>query len=157
MTNTFLKLEKTYKKKVEICLHPSSDVKIYKKYLGKKFQLSTGKTTEKVLASYMVIIHESSVIIDALMANKKVILLQTNILGNYLLNKMLMYKHLLKLPTINLDTKKILSKKDIMKEHLKTKKYRDRYIKDNIIYNSELPSVRFINIIENLITKNNLQ
>lgn len=156
LTNTFLKLETTFKKKVEICLHPTSNFKIYKKNFGEKFKLSSGKTSEKILSSNMIIMHESSLIIDALILNKKIVLLQTNILGNYFLNKILMYKHLLKLPTINLDSKKILSKKEIINQLLKTKKHRDQYVKANLIYNNELPSVSFVNIIENLIKKNNL-
>ena len=35
------------------------------------------------------------------------------------------------------------------------KKYRDQYIKDNLIYhNNELPSISFMNVINNLIKKN---
>ena len=116
LAHKFTKLEKIFKKKVEICLHPTSNLKIYKKYL-KNFKISRGKTTEKVLGSYMVTIHESSVIIDALMANKMILIFETNILGNYLLNKMFMYKYLLKIPSINIHSKKTLSKNDFLKKY----------------------------------------
>ena len=74
----------------------------------------------------MVIFHESSAVMDALIAQKKILILETNILGNYLLNKMLMYKSLIKLPSIDIHSTKILSKKDILNEYSKTKKYREQ-------------------------------
>jgi len=154
LVRKFTTLEKIFKKKVEICLHPTSDLKIYKKYL-KNFKISKGKTTEKVLGSYMVTIHESSVIIDALMSNKMILIFETNILGNYLLNKMLMYKHLLKIPSINIHSKKTLSKNDILKNYKKTKKYRDKYISENLIYdNNTFASTKFTKIINNFIENN---
>jgi hypothetical protein len=66
-----------------------------------------------------------------------------------------MYKNLIKLPSIDMHSTKILSKKDILNEYSKTKKHRDQYIKDNLIYhNNELPSITFMNVINNLIKKN---
>jgi hypothetical protein len=154
LSKKFTILEKIFKKKIEICLHPSSDLKVYKKNL-QKFRISKGKTIEKVYDSYMIIFHESSAVMDALIAKKKILILETNILGNYLLNKMLMYKNLIKLPSIDMHSTKILSKKDILNEYSKTKKHRDQYIKDNLIYhNNELPSITFMNVINNLIKKN---
>jgi len=156
LSNKFTILEKIFKKKIEVCLHPLSDLKIYKKNL-QKFKISRGKTKEKVFDSYMVIFHESSAVMDALIAQKKILILETNILGNYLLNKMLMYKSLIKLPSIDIHSTKILSKKDILNEYSKTKKYRDQYIKDNLIYhNNELPSISFVKAIDNLIKKNQI-
>ena len=146
-------LEKIFKKKIEICLHPSSDLEVYKKNL-QKFKISKGKTKEKIFDSYMVIFHESSAVMDALIAKKKILILETNIFGNYILNRMLMYKSLLKLPSIDMHSKKKLSKKDIINKYLKTKKYRDQYIKDNLIFrNNELPSISFVNTIDALIIK----
>ena len=156
LSKKFTILEKIFKKKIEICLHPSSDLKVYKKNL-QKFKISKGKTIEKVYDSYMIIFHESSAVMDALIAQKKILILETNILGNYLLNKMLMYKSLIKLPSIDIHSTNILSKKDILNEYSKTKKYRDQYIKDNLIYhNNELPSISFVKAIDNLIKKNQI-
>ena len=153
LSNKLTMLEKIFKKKIEICLHPSSDLKVYKKNL-QKFKISKGKTREKVFDSYMVIFHESSAVMDALIAKKKILILETNIFGNYLLSRMLMYKSLLKLPSIDMHSKKKLSKKDIINKYLKTKKYRDQYIKDNLIFrNNELPSISFVNTIDALIKK----
>jgi len=154
LTNRFTVLEKIFKKKIEVCLHPSSNLNVYKKNL-QKFEVSKGKTKEKIFDSYMVIFHESAAVMDALIAKKKILILETNILGNYLLNKMLMYKSLLKLPSIDMHSKKELSKKNIFSEYSKNKKYRDQYINDNLIYhNNELPSITFVKVINNLIKMN---
>ena len=118
LAHKFTKLEKIFKKKVEICLHPTSNLKIYKKYL-KNFKISRGKTTEKVLGSYMVTIHESSVIIDALMANKMILIFETNILGNYLLNKMFMYKIFVKKYPLLIFIQKKLYRKMIFSKNMK--------------------------------------
>ena len=103
----------------------------------------------------MVTIHESSVIIDALMANKMILIFETNILGNYLLNKMFMYKYLLKIPSINIHSKKTLSKNDFLKKYEKTKKFRDKYISENLIYdNNTFASTKFTKLINDFIKNN---
>ena len=149
-------LEKLFKKKVEVCLHPTSDLKVYKKYL-KNFKISKGKTFEKVSGSYMVVIHESSVIVYALMFNKIILLLETNLLGNYLLNRIHAYKNSMKLPSIDIHSTKTLLKNDILKKYSKTKNYRNKFISGNLIHNkNKFASTQFIKVINNFIKNNKL-
>jgi len=150
----FTNLEKIYKKKVEICLHPSSNLNFYKKKL-KKFKVSKGDTIKKVLGSHMVILHDSSSMMEALVAKKKILLLETNTFGNYISNRMLIYKKTLKLPSIDLHSRKSL-KPNIFKDYKKTEKYRNQYIKNNLIKDyGKFSSTYFIEILDKFINVKN--
>ena len=122
LADKFTSLEKIYKKKIEICLHPSSNLNFYKKKL-KRFKVSKGNTIKKVLGSYMVIVHDSSSMMEALVAKKKILLLETNTFGHYISNRILFYKKTLKLPSINLHSNKPLNL-NLFKDYKKTERYR---------------------------------
>ena len=154
LVEKFTTLEKIYKKKVEICLHPSSNLNFYKKKL-KKFKVSKGNTIKRVLGSHFVILHDSSSVMEALVAKKKILLLETNTFGNYISNRILIYKKTLKLPSIDLHSRKSL-KPNIFKDYKKTEKYRNQYIKDNLIKDyGKFSSVSFIEILDNFIDVKN--
>ena len=115
-------MRKYIKKKVEIALQPSSNLKYIRNYfLILKFQ---GYTNYKIYKSSIVIFHESSAVIDAIISNKKIISFQTKFLGEYLFNRTNYYKTNLQLPSINIDEVKDLetSNLSIIKKKLKFKK-----------------------------------
>lgn len=151
LKSNFYYLEKIFNKKVEICLHPSSDQKLYKKFL-RKFKINKGNTQKKILDSYMVIFHESSAIIDAILSDKKILILETNLLGSYIKKRTDLYKNILKIPSLNIENEKHLNKSDIFKKFNSTKKYRKLYIKNNLNSDgSVLASKKFIKVLNNFI------
>ncbi len=83
-------LSKIFKKEVIVCLHPSSNFKIYKKTLN-KFKLFKYKTEKYILNSFMVLFHESTAIFSAIFLKKKIISLKSNTLGDYLNTRRLFY------------------------------------------------------------------
>ena len=82
LKNYFFYLEKKFKKKVILCLHPSSSIKKYKK-IFKEFKIVKFKTETYLLRSYLVLFHESSITNLAILMNKKIIHLLTKNLGIY--------------------------------------------------------------------------
>ena len=150
LADKFTNLEKIYKKKIEICLHPTSNLNFYKKKL-KRFKVTKGNTIKRVLGSHMVIAHDSSSIMEALVAKKKVLILETNFFGNYISNRMQIFKKTLKLPSIDLHSNKSLNK-GIFKDYKKTEKFRNRYINNNHIKNyGKFSSTFFIETLDKFI------
>ena len=144
-------LEKIFKKKVEICLHPSSDKNSYKKYF-KNFIIYKGKTKEKVLESYMVVFHESSSVMDAIISKKKILIFETDLFGKYFSKRINFYKEILKLPSINIENSTNLTRSKILKKFKSTSKYRNFYVKNNLNSDgTELATKKIIRIIEKLI------
>ena len=65
--------------------------------------VSINLTNENIIKSFIVIFHESSAILDAIMCKKKIISLNTNLFGNYISNRISYYKKELNLFSIELD------------------------------------------------------
>ena len=151
LKNKFFYLEKIFKKKIEICLHPSSNKSAYKKYF-KNFKIHKGKTREKIYESYMVIFHESSAVMDAMLLNKKILIFETDLLGKYHSKRVSFFKDSLKLPSIKIENKTVLTKSQILKKFDQSKKYRNLYIKNNLKSDSSRsPTKKFILIINKFI------
>jgi len=125
-------IENIFKQKVEICLHPSSNANEYKSFFKDRI-IWENFTNEKIIKSFIVIFHESSAILDALVYKKKIISLNTSLFGEYMANRIFYYKKKLNLFSIELDNH----------EHYKNYKHKDilnslqNSIKnyDNYIYN----------------------
>jgi hypothetical protein len=140
---TFNYLEKIFKKKIEICLHPSSNMRDFKNFF-KKNKINKGNTKEKILDSHLVIFHESSAIMDAIVYNKKILILETGLMGNYILNRIHQYKDILKLPSLDMDKSIILKKSELLKKFITSKKYLKRYIKNNLNIDGQTPGYKKI-------------
>jgi hypothetical protein len=100
---TFFKwIENIFNEKVEICLHPSSDINEYKNFF-KDRKVFINLTNEKIVKSFIIIFHESSSVLDAIIYKKKIISLDTNLFGNYMSSRIFFYKKKLDLFSIKLD------------------------------------------------------
>ena len=146
-------LERVFKKKTEICLHPSSNDKEYRFHL-KDFKISKGSTIDKIYKSSIVLFHESSATMDALVSGKKIIILETKILGKYFHNRIMSYKKILKLPSINLDENKKQNKKNILRKIKNSENKIKKYISNNLSADGEkIPSKKIIKILDKFISK----
>lgn len=77
ITEIFLeKLSKLYKKKVIVCIHPTTNLNNIKNLL-KKFKVVKFKTPENILKSYIVVFSDSSSIVDAFILKKKIICIKS--------------------------------------------------------------------------------
>ena len=95
-------VKKRFKKEIIICLHPSTNEKLYKKYL-KNFKLVKNESQMIISKSCITFFHESSLIIDSLSLNKPIILLKTKFLGKFMSLRIEKYLYKYKLNFINID------------------------------------------------------
>ena len=128
-------IEKRFNKKVFLCLHPSSNIKVYKKYFSNKI-LKKGQSHKMVAESFLIFAHESSLIIDSINLLKPIIILKSNHLGDYIKIRCNNYINIYKLKNISID----LEEKFLNNEISKLKKSRFEVIKKiiNIISNDKI-------------------
>ena len=121
-----LKLKKLYKKKIIFCLHPSSNIKIYRKYLP-HIKLVKYKTDFFLRKAFIVIFHDSSAILSAIIFKKKIIQVRNNILGKYIILRGQFLNRFFDFCKQNLnrkeDIRKLNKKKLIINLNNKVKKY----------------------------------
>ena len=104
------RLSVLYNKKVIICLHPSSNEKIYRNNL-KKFKVIKYRTQEYIKNSFIVIFHESSSVANAIFLKKRIICASSKTLGSYNNSRINRFVKNLKFLKYNLDTRIPLNKK----------------------------------------------
>ena len=109
LANFLKKLSKIYNKKVVICIHPKNNSKLFQSYF-KNFIVQKYKTQEMIKKSFISFFHESSSILDAVILKKKIIILRSNLLGNYLSNRVCRYEKMLNLQSLDINNYHILEK-----------------------------------------------
>ena len=136
LENFLQKLSILYKKKIIICLHPSSNEKIYRNNL-KKFKITKYSTQEYIRNSFIVIFHESSSIVNAIFLKKKIICTTSKTLGSYVNSRIDRFANKLKFFKYNLDSAIPLNKKKLIEKLIQRKKKYNKYIKNNVAANGE--------------------
>jgi hypothetical protein len=143
--------ESIFNQKVEICLHPSSDINEYKNYFKDRI-VSMNLTNENIIKSFIVIFHESSAILDAFIYKKKIISLNTNLFGKYISTRILYYKEKLNLFSIEMDNYenyKNYQMKDILSRLQYSTRDYDTYISNYMKSdNEELGADKVIRILK---------
>ena len=149
--NFFLNhLNKIYKKKIIICIHPKNTKPLARKYFS-KFKIVKHKTNEMIKNANIVIFHESSAALDAVLLKKNIINLQSNLLGNYLSKRCSMYSNILGLFTINLDLEFNFKKNYLNKNFNHAIKNYNKYINNYLNSNGKKPGYKkILNIINKI-------
>jgi hypothetical protein len=148
LSKILIQLKEVFKKKVEICLHPSSDEKVYKEYFERlDIFISKGETKEKILKSSVVLFHESSAIIDAIFLKKKIISLSTHLFGKYHSNRVDLYKNELDLFSIDIHKDLNFSKNDFDKKFNTIDKNYNTFL-EKINMDNEDSSEKVVRILE---------
>lgn len=153
LENFFKWICKIFNQPVEICLHPSSDKEQYKSFFKNRI-ITQNSTYESIANSSVVIFHESSAFLDAILYKKKIISLNTSLLGEYISNRINYYKNQFNLVSINLDifnsnlTYKY-ERSSILNDLNAAIKNYDYYIKENLITDADdKGSDKIIKILE---------
>ncbi len=138
LTQFLLELSNIFHKKVTICLHPTSDLNTYKKYLG-IFEICKYQTEENIKQAFIVVFHQSTIIADAIFLKKKIISLKSNTLGEHNADRIDFFQKKYGLFSYSLDEKKELNK-DLLEAQLEkiTRSY-DRYIKEDLMSSDSIP------------------
>lgn len=154
--NQFLKkLKKQYKKKIIVCLHPKNQDKKFSNEF--KYKTTMYETEKYISNAFMVIFHEGSSIVQAILLKKKIITVYGDILGKSINQRCLMYSKILGNKKIEISTKNLnqdrLSLNSNLSENEKIKY--NKYIKHNIIFDKKYTSteqvLRFLQKNENLV------
>jgi hypothetical protein len=147
LSQFLLVLSNIFNKKITICLHPTTDLDMYKKYLG-TFELCKYQTSENIRQAFIVVIHESTIIADAIFLKKKIISLKSNTLGEYMLDRINYYQKLLGFFSYSLDEKKELNNNLLQTTLEKITNNYDGYIKKVIMADgSTLGEDKIINTV----------
>ena len=128
---------------------------MYKKYLG-TFELCKYQTSENIRQAFIVVFHESTIIADAIFLKKKIISLKSNILGEFITDRIDFFQKEYGLFSYSLDEKKELNK-DLLQAQLEkiTKNY-DHYVKKEMMAeDSILGEDKIINTVRKEYFENN--
>ncbi len=128
-------LKKKFKKDVLVCLHPSSNLKIYRKYFSDRV-IKIGMTQKLISQSSLVLAHESSLIIDSINLSKPIIILKSENLGNFINQRCLKYINIFKLVHMNIDQNKsvLINKINKLKiSRITAKKITTKNVSDKLI------------------------
>ena len=106
------KLSRIYKKKVIICIHPKNNSTLCLKYL-KDFSIKKYKTHEMIKQSFITLFHDSSAILDAIILKKNIIILKSNLLGDYFSGRIRQYERLLNLKSVDINDYQSLKKNNL--------------------------------------------
>ena len=147
------RLKKMLKKKISICAHPSSKISELKKYFP-NYTVTKFQTSKYIQKSKIVLFHESSAALDAIMLNKSLVILESQLLGEYISKRVSNYKNLLKLHSLNLDGNLDINKKKFLYNILKSKKGNKTYLNKNLNADGKLPGYKKILKTVKVIFKN---
>ena len=143
--------KKKYKKQIVFCIHPQNNNKLIKKYFS-NFLIKKYQTFKYIKQSHIVLFHESSAALDAILFNKPLISLETKFLGDYLSKRTKNYIQTLGTFSINLDSFNKLDKKNIKNfisiPKTKMKWYINNYLKadgNNLGYKKVINIIKKIN------------
>ena len=129
-----IQFQKLYNKKTIICLHPKTDEKIVKKYI-KDIKLIKFQTQNYILKAQMVLFHESSAVLDAIFLKKKIVCLQSDIMGEYYNKRNKYYPTKAKMPSIRMENYEKIKKTEIEFFFKNRKKLYENFLKNFVTPN----------------------
>lgn len=134
LEKVFREFEKTFNLPVDICLHPTSDQIVYESFF-KNRKVFKNRTDQEILNAEIVLFHESGSVTDAIIQKKKIVSLETKLLGNYYYQRIINYKKLLNLFSINIDENFVVNRNEILqsfnKSLIKFENYINEFIKSD--------------------------
>ena len=154
LERVFRDFEKNFNLKVDICLHPSSDIEIYKKFFVNR-NVHAHRTSEEIVNAEIILFHESSSVTDAIVQKKIIVSLETRLLGTYYYNRIINNKNLLNFFSVDIDRHEDLNKNQLMQKFKNSLKYYDIYI-DNYLKSDDILSyVKITKILYDRVKNNN--
>ena len=112
LQDVLVKFSKLYNKKIIICLHPKTNEKIVRKYI-KNLKLIKYQTQNYILKAHTVMFHESSSVLDAIFLKKRIINLQSDVMGEYYRTRNKYYPSKTKMFSLKMENYKEIKKNDI--------------------------------------------
>ena len=138
LKNLLINLKIIFKKKIIICIHPKNSDKLFLNYF-KDFKIKKYQTSEIIKDSFIILFHESSAIMDAVILKKNIISLKSNLLGKYLSDRTKLYSNLLGLHSLELNKDYKINKKNLIKNLKKSKIKMSKYVAQNLQTDKKKP------------------
>ena len=131
--NNFLKkLEKTFNKKVIVCVHPNYSISEAKR-IYKNFKVVKYKTHYYIKRAYMYVGFSSSAIVDAIFLKKKILILDSVLMGKHHQFTNNVYPKAIGVLKHSIDQDIKINKKNMLKDLNKRIKKYDIYIKNKLV------------------------
>ena len=140
LKNYLITLQKIFKKEVVVCLHPSSNIKLYKKELN-RFKMYKYQTEKYIFNSYILLFHDSSSIFSGILLKKKIILLKSATMGLYANRRVEFYTKKIKLVCHNIEKKISVNKKKLTKNLNNNLKKYDLFLNKFYFYKNNSLSI----------------
>lgn len=154
LNNYLINLQKMFKKEIIICLHPSSNKKLYRKEL-KGFKMFKYQTEKYILNSYILLFHDSSSIFNGILQKKKIIHLKSNIMGSHANRRAEFYMKKIKFVRHDIEKKLLISKKKLVINLNNNLKKYDTFLNNFYFYkNSNLSIEKLLDKEIKIIEKN---
>jgi hypothetical protein len=135
VNNLLNNLQTMYEKKVIVCLHPANNISLKNKDYG-KFECVKYQTEKFISKAFIVLYHEGSSVIQAILQKKNIINLHGNYLGTYINKRCELYAKLLDIKRYDLENYKLDDKESLIQELNASKPNYESYIRENIITDS---------------------
>ena len=128
-------LQTMYEKKVIVCLHPANNIALKNKDYG-NFECVKYQTEKFISKAFIVLYHEGSSVIQAILEKKNIINLHGNYLGTYINKRCELYAKLLDIKRYDLENYKLDDKESLIQDLNASKPNYEKYIRENIITDS---------------------
>ncbi len=135
VNNLLSDLQTMYEKKVIVCLHPANNIALKNKDYG-NFECVKYQTEKFISKAFIVLYHEGSSVIQAILEKKNIINLYGNYLGTYINKRCELYAKLLDIKRYDLENYKLDDKESLIQELNTSKPNYENYIRENIITDS---------------------
>ena len=128
----FLKnLSSTYNKEVVICIHPTENLEIIKKNYP-EFKVLQNQTRENIFKAFIVLFHDSSAVIDAILLKKKIITLTSSLMDQNQIDGIDAYVNRIGMLKLGIDNKMKINKDDLLLKLEENTENYSNYIKSTI-------------------------
>ncbi len=125
------KLSRFYKKEIIFCVHPKVDENQIKTFFdNEKVKIMKYQTQYFILRAFLVVMHESSTTFDALILKKRVMNLNSKIMGNFYYERNKFYPKRISIPSYTMEDYERIEKSDIDKYFLDRINLYDNYLKN---------------------------
>ena len=146
LERTFQDFEKEFNLKVDICLHPSSDIKLYN-FFFKNRNVHIGRTSDEIVNAKVVLFHDSGSVTDAIVQKKIIVSLETKLLGSYYHRRIVNFKRLLNFFSVNIDRQEDLNKDHLLKKFKNSLQNYDVYIDHSLKSDNITSGVKIARIL----------
>ena len=130
LNRILLLLQKFYNKKIIFCVHPKVNSTVIKKYLSKKIKVIKYRTQYYILRAHTTVSHESSTTFDALILKKRLININSRLMGPFYYDRNKYYPKRVNIPSYEMENYQTIKKEDIEKFFKNKDDLYDDYLKN---------------------------